>query len=138
MLKQLFSLFYRSQSHQAVSTQHIRSPLAHHKQLCNLLLNSAQICGWDKDVDACSGDSGGPLTFKDQQSMNNRIIIGVVSYGSSDCAHARSALKDTLMTKKSSISTMIFLFRAAGVYARVTRAMRWIVTKIQSGECKNQ
>ncbi|XP_059081544.1 transmembrane protease serine 9-like isoform X2 [Tigriopus californicus] len=70
-----------------------------------------QICGWDPEVDACSGDSGGPMSIKSQ--FENRIQIGVVSYGSFDCAHSR----------------------AAGVYSRITRVMRWIVAKIQSGEC---
>ena len=45
------------------------------------------MCAWDPDVDTCSGDSGGPLSVR--QEYENRIQIGVVSYGPSDCAHAK-------------------------------------------------
>jgi len=72
------------------------------------------MCAWHPRVDACSGDSGGPLILPPYAAdYANQMVIGVVSYGSMECAHED----------------------AAGVCARVTKVVKWMAAKIQSGEC---
>ena len=53
-----------------------------------MMLSAVQMCGWDPDTDACSGDSGGPLVVSGSNGRN-QVVVGVVSYGSTSCAHQR-------------------------------------------------
>lgn len=47
-----------------------------------------QICAFDDDTDACAGDSGGPLAYKDAYYYpRQKMIVGVVSYGPVECNH---------------------------------------------------
>ena len=41
-----------------------------------------QICGFKEGKNTCQGDSGGPMTFMDG---NRQYLVGVTSYGSTDC-----------------------------------------------------
>ena len=57
------------------------------------------MCAFDKSIDTCNGDSGGPMTVSYKIHDNNtegvkspqnvRVLVGVVSYGPSDCADGR-------------------------------------------------
>ncbi|KAK9502994.1 hypothetical protein O3M35_011660 [Rhynocoris fuscipes] len=42
--------------------------------------SSQQICTYSPGKDACTGDSGGPLYYTDQET-NSSIIVGIISYG---------------------------------------------------------
>ena len=58
------------------------------------LLYTVQMCGYDEDGhtkneggDACEGDSGGPMTFKEKDGNDRYLeyVIGVISYGNKHC-----------------------------------------------------
>ncbi len=54
---------------------------------CRILSSreSLQMCAFDEDADACGGDSGGPLTYRNERYYDNFILVGIVSYGSETC-----------------------------------------------------
>jgi len=53
----------------------------------NITLISSHICAYDSKVDACGGDSGGPLIGYNEVSPRNayRFLVGIVSFGYSYC-----------------------------------------------------
>ena len=59
------------------------------------------LCAGNKQVDTCTGDSGGPLMFVDNKYR--WTVAGIVSFGPSSCANG-----------------------VPGVYARVDRYLEWI------------
>ncbi|XP_073819963.1 serine protease ea-like isoform X2 [Musca autumnalis] len=69
-----------------------------------------QLCaGGEKGVDACSGDSGGPLMAMQRLNGRNRYVaIGIVSYGPTPCG----------------------LKGYPGVYTRVDSYMDWIIDNL--------
>ena len=66
-----------------------------------------KICAGKLGADSCQGDSGGPLLYR-SDSYSPWYIIGVVSYGSSNCGNGN-----------------------AGVYTRVTKYIDWIEENIK-------
>jgi len=71
--------------------------------------DSLQMCGYAYRTDSCQGDSGGPLVLKDG---GKNTVVGVVSYGAG-CARPNTA----------------------GVYAKVTGYLPWILSNIKDGWC---
>ena len=53
----------------------------------------SQLCAWTEDQDACTGDSGGPLSLGGEDGRH--VLIGAVSFGESDnCAGVKPILHD--------------------------------------------
>jgi len=64
-------------------------------------ITSNMICAGDQETDACSGDSGGPMIYRDSHSR--WIVVGIVSFGPTTCGNG-----------------------LPGVYTRVDRYLNWI------------
>ena len=70
---------------------------------------STQLCaGGDKNKDSCSGDSGGPLTYK-QSTDQPFYQVGIVSFGLKNCGQED----------------------VPGVYTRVAAFTEWIASKMR-------
>lgn len=75
------------------------------------LLTNSQFCAFKPGVDACRGDSGGPVMAK-ESGPNNQIymyIAGIVSYGPESCGGPT----------------------IPGVYTKVTAYIPWIKENLQ-------
>ena len=50
-------------------------------------MTSSMMCAWSEEIDACLGDSGGPLLLRGDEDRNDRddaygdVQVGVVSFG---------------------------------------------------------
>ncbi|XP_072929942.1 CLIP domain-containing serine protease HP8-like [Epargyreus clarus] len=72
-------------------------------------ISDRQLCaGGDKGQDSCRGDSGGPLMGQ-IPTLQNWIVVGVVSYGPSPCGSRGWP----------------------GVYTRVTSYLEWIISNMK-------
>ena len=91
------------------------------------------MCGHHKNRAACQGDSGGPFTLIDG---NKRVLIGVTSYGSPRCLSLGQVQYFTCIRSSNlKFQKINFYFSTATVFARVTRIMPWLLSRIQTGEC---
>lgn len=77
----------------------------------NIQLSSKQMCAGDENlVDACKGDSGGPLgAFANYRGVTRFVQYGIVTTGADSCGQ----------------------INVPGVYCRVADYMDWILDKIQ-------
>lgn len=76
----------------------------------HLRITDGQICaGGQKNVDACAGDSGGPLMYYDLDKLR-WVLSGIVSWGLDNCGKAG----------------------VPGVYTDVKYFMKWIRDTIET------
>ena len=72
---------------------------------------------------------------KSERTMFKRLtLVGVTSYGPVEC----NKKKYFIMFKQLfglCFQRTFLLFSVAGVYAKVTKVMKWIIPNIQDGEC---
>ena len=86
----------------------------------------SQFCAWSQDQDACTGDSGGPLSLEGQDGRH--VLIGAVSFGEEDNCGGVTILKETRLT-----SLIRYLFQdSAGVYNNVSYFRDWIDTTMEN------
>ncbi|XP_075466424.1 urokinase-type plasminogen activator isoform X1 [Ascaphus truei] len=100
--KEEYSNWLYSQTLKSASVQLIPQSLCQSEQYYGKLLNSNMFCAGDPTwkVDACKGDSGGPLTCEHNGQM---LVYGIISWGE-ECAKEQRP----------------------GVYTRITAYLPWM------------
>ncbi|KAM3912913.1 urokinase-type plasminogen activator [Leptodactylus fuscus] len=108
--KETYDSYKFSQTLKSVSVQLISQDVCQSHDYYGKLINNNMICAGDPEwkVDACKGDSGGPLICQENGKM---MLYGIISWGE-ECA------------KKN----------RPGVYTRVTNYMQWIQDTMAEAE----
>ncbi|KAJ7398627.1 Chymotrypsin-like protease CTRL-1 [Pitangus sulphuratus] len=91
----------------ATSLQQVVVPLISQSQCMQYWGNritSAMICAGGAGASSCQGDSGGPLVY---QSANGWMLIGIVSWGTSNCNTRTPAMYTRVSQFRNWIDTII-------------------------------
>jgi secreted trypsin-like serine protease len=78
------------------------------RDLAKQNINSILCAYGGKQTGMCQGDSGGPLLWQDSTDFNRSYVVGITSFGSSNCAVP---------------------VKRPAVFARVTGQLGWIISQ---------